>query len=295
MESTLPNPPRAAARRHPAARLTLQAAGLPLSALLSHPPGGAAPRAVIVALHGGGMHAGYFDAPAHPPSSLLALGAQLGYTVLAIDRPGYGPYASRLPLGQTLAEQTRTLQAALADFTARHECGGGLLLLAHSFGGKLALCAAAAGTPGLLGLDISGCGLRYTARPGAGPPRRHRGNWGPLGLYPPGTFTPQGTPAAPMPPREEAELGRWPRQFTALAPRIRVPVRFTFAQHEKRWRHGETEAAELAARLPAAPHVTVDLQRDAGHNISLGLTARSYHLRAAAFLEDCLARARPRV
>nr|BFE73882.1 hypothetical protein GCM10020092_071830 [Actinoplanes digitatis] len=37
----------------------------------------------------------------------------------------------------------------------------------------------------------------------------------------------------------------------------------------------------------------MDRQPDAGHNISLGWAARSYHLRAFAFLEECLGRRAP--
>ncbi|NEE43926.1 alpha/beta hydrolase, partial [Streptomyces sp. SID8455] len=76
---------------------------LTLSALLAEPVD-MAPRAVLVALHGGGMRAGYFDSRARPGLSLLALGAQLGYTVLAVDRPGYGLSAARLPRGLALED-----------------------------------------------------------------------------------------------------------------------------------------------------------------------------------------------
>ncbi|WP_262505789.1 hypothetical protein [Streptomyces sp. TRM68367] len=40
-----------------------------------------------------------------PGLSLLTLGAGIGYTVLAVDRPGYGSSAPWLPRGQTLTEQ----------------------------------------------------------------------------------------------------------------------------------------------------------------------------------------------
>ncbi|MET7622247.1 alpha/beta fold hydrolase [Streptomyces sp. NPDC005408] len=274
-------------------RITLDAAGITLSALLSEPEH-TAPRAVVVAVHGGGMTAGYFDGPAHPDQSLLTLGASLGYTVLAVDRPGYGHSAAALPEGQTLAEQTVLLRAALTDFSSRYQTGAGLFLLAHSFGGKLVLSTAADAeeTPRFLGLDISGCGHRYAAVPGAdGSSKDTRRHWGPLRLYPPDTFRSCATLVAPMPEREAAELGRWPRLFPDIAPRIRVPVRLTFAEHERWWHHGEQDLADLGAQLSAAPRVRIDRQPDAGHNISLGLAARSYHLRALAFLEDCLTRA----
>ncbi|MDI3423682.1 alpha/beta hydrolase [Streptomyces luteolus] len=274
--------------------LTLDASGIPLSALLSEPPDGSEPRATVVAVHGGGMTAGYFDGRARPELSLLTLGARLGCTVLAVNRPGYGSSARDLPDGETVAAQTGLLRSALADFAERHPTGAGLFLLAHSFGGKLALSTAAAEGPAgplnLLGLDISGCGHRYAAVPegplhGRKNTRRH---WGPLGLYPPGTFSGSTGLVAPMPPREEAELAEWSERFAALAPQVRVPVRFTFAEHEGWWRHGDEDLADLAARLTAAPRVVLDRLPGAGHNISLGWAARTYHLRALAFLEECL-------
>ncbi|MEI5522905.1 alpha/beta fold hydrolase [Streptomyces brasiliscabiei] len=283
----------ARAAPHEVRRITLDAAGLPLSALLCEPSGGSA-RAVVAAVHGGGMNAGYFDCRAHPRQSLLTLGASLGYTVLALDRPGYRHSAARLPEGQELAEQAVSLRAALHDFASRHDTGGGLFLLAHSYGGKVALTAAAdPAPPHLLGLDISGCGHLYAVEPHELPTDpddrgRLRRSWGPLRLYPSGTFLESGTIVEPVPALERAELARWPRLFRTTAPRVRVPVRLTFAEHEAWWRHDEEALTDLAAHFTAAPRVSVDRQPAAGHNISLGWAARSYHLRALAFLEDCL-------
>ncbi|KUJ38864.1 thioesterase [Streptomyces sp. NRRL F-5122] len=272
-------------------RLTLQAGGVTLSCLLAEPPDGR-PRATVVALHGGGMSAGYFDGQAHPDLSLLTLGARLGFTVLAVDRPGYGLSAEQLPGGQTLAEQADVLESAMERFAEQHATGAGFFLLAHSYGGKLALVTAARGA-GPLALDVSGCGHRYD--PGVAGLLRmptsadRQRNWGPLRLYPPDTFRSIGSTVVPMPEREAAEVARWPGTFDELAPRVRVPVRLTFAEHEAWWRHDESNIADLTARLTEAPVVRVERQPDAGHNISLGRTARAYHLRALAFFEERLA------
>ncbi|MFG2695380.1 alpha/beta hydrolase [Kitasatospora sp. NPDC048407] len=271
-------------------RITLDAAGVPLSALLAETP--APPRAVIVAIHGGGMSAGYFDSRARPGLSLLTLGAELGYTVLAIDRPGYGASAEHLPDGQGVLDQADTLNAALADFARDRDIGGGFFLLAHSNGGKLALAAGArTGEHPLIGLDISGLGSRLAVEPhqmpgsdGHGAWRKH---WGALRLYPPDAFRLGRSLVSPVPTREAQEGPLWPELYPGLAELVRVPVRFTFAEQEQWWHFDEDAIAALRRPL-AAPRVAVDHQPDAGHNISLGWAARTYHLRALAFLEECL-------
>jgi pimeloyl-ACP methyl ester carboxylesterase len=292
------NAPEACDRRSsPGVRpVSVDAGGIILSGLLSE-PSQTAPRAVIIALHGGGMNAGYFDGQAHPDVSLLTLGARLGYTVLALDRPGYGASAARLPAGQRLTAQAATVRCAVQAFTARHAPGVGTFLLAHSFGAKVAFAAAADwDTPDLLGMDISGCGCRLAVNTGfAGCDRGgslRRLNWGPLGLYPPQTFWASKQVVAPMPAREVNTVASWIRLSAAMLPRIRVPVRLTFAEHEAWWHHGDEDITDLTARLSAAPRIVIDRLPQAGHNISLGWTARAYHLKALAFAEECLTNAR---
>ncbi|WP_333731988.1 alpha/beta hydrolase [Streptomyces sp. IBSBF 3010] len=273
-------------------RITLDAAGIPLSALLSEPADGRPARATVVALHGGGMRAGYFDGQAHPDVSLLTLGARLGCAVLALDRPGYGASAPYLPAGQSLPEQAETVRAALADARER-QVSAPLFLLAHSFGGKLALALAADAPPGtFIGLDVSGCGHRPAASAGllgrSTASGLRRLNWGPLRLYPAGTFRESGAVVAPMPRREVESAVEWDTLSARLLARVRVPVRFTFAEHEAWWRHDDADLADLAAQFSAAPRVLVDRLPAAGHNVSLGSAARAYHLRALAFLDECL-------
>ncbi|WP_329283582.1 alpha/beta fold hydrolase [Streptomyces sp. NBC_01451] len=273
-------------------RITLDGAGVPLSALISEPVGTPA-RAVVVAVHNSGTNADYFDGRAHPQLSLMTLGAALGYTVVAVDRPGYRLSAAQLPHGLGLMDQAAALRAALDDLSSRFATGSGCFLLGHSYGGNVALATAADHTPPLLlGLDISGCGHEYAVDPHEVSVLLDRGrsakNWGPLNLYPPGTFRGARSRAEDMPARERAELASRPGLFRSVAPRVRVPVRLTFAEHDAWWRQDADTLADLAAQFVAAPRVTVDRQPDAGHNISLGWAARSYHLRALAFLESCL-------
>lgn len=275
--------------------------GVTLSALLRE-PAGAPPRATLVALHGTGMSAGYFDGTVHSDLSLMSLGAELGFTVLSVDRPGYGGSRGQLPDGQGLVEQAHTVALALRDFADRFDTGAGIALVAHSFGGKVALslAASAATDPGtfgrtrLLGLDICGLGHRYAVSEeelANALVRRHwRRDWGVLTLYPPDTFRSTGALVSPTPSRERHSASLWPDLFLTLAARIQVPVRFTFAEHESWWRHDGETVADLVASLTGSPRVLVDRLPGAGHNVSLGWAARSYHLRALAFAEECLPR-----
>ncbi|GGY50955.1 thioesterase [Streptomyces omiyaensis] len=267
----------------------------PVTGLLAEPEGGpGAARALVVALHGGGMSSGYFDGQAHPDVSLLSLGARLGYAVLALDRPGYGPYAGLEPDGRDVAEQAGVVAEALAGFAE-----GALLLLGHSFGGKVALALAADRAPrGLVAVDVSGVGHRLAVPAG----RAARGDgfgarqldWGPtFGLYPPGTFRASRSVVAPMPRREVESVGGWAGGGADVLERVAVPVRFTFAEHEAWWRHGPDDVADLTGRLARSPRVVVDRLPGAGHNVSLGWAARTYHLRVFAFLEECLAAGGP--
>lgn len=105
--------------------------GIPMSALVAEVP---RPRAVIVALHGGAVTSRYFDVPDRPRLSLLRTGAALGFTVIALDRPGYGrsaPYADRMA---TAGQRVGLTYAAVERLLAARPRGAGLFLLGHSQG-----------------------------------------------------------------------------------------------------------------------------------------------------------------
>jgi pimeloyl-ACP methyl ester carboxylesterase len=116
-----------------------------------------APRATIVALHGGGYSAGYWDHPLDPAASLLTLGPALGYRVVAIDRPGYGA-SHGLVRDSVRADLQTEIAADLIDtLRTDSDTGAGVFLIGHSMGAVLALHMAASARAGAIaGLDISG-------------------------------------------------------------------------------------------------------------------------------------------
>lgn len=287
--------------------IVLRAGSVELSGLLAEPE--TPPRALVLALHGGGMTAAYFHGRAHPDLSLLRLGRSLGFTVLALDRPGYGRSSASLPQGQLLSEQADTVYGALDDFAARHATGAGVFVVGHSYGLKLGLFLAAHPRgKELLGLDGSGSAYRYQPAldPGAAETELTADGsvaayasrsprelfWGSESLYPPGTFTRGMRPIASVPELETYESALWPDLLPGVAAEVRVPFQFSVAEHEQWWQVTDADLAEYQALFTAVPRMVVRRQPAAGHNISLGWAARSYHLNALAFAEQCLLRRR---
>jgi pimeloyl-ACP methyl ester carboxylesterase len=125
----------------------------------------AEPRAVIVALHGGGSRPDYFDAPGSPRNSLLRVGALLGFTVVAPYRPGYG--LSRDALGERVNPelQVELVYRAVEEVLRGNGQGAGKFLVGHSQGCVLAMRMAVDGRgAGLLGLELAGTGVRHSDR-----------------------------------------------------------------------------------------------------------------------------------
>ncbi len=269
--------------------------GVPMSALVAEAP---RPRAVVLALHGGGTTCAYFDCPGHPASSLLRLGASLGFTVVALDRPGYGssaPYPEAIALPE---QRVRLAYGAVDRIVGRWPGGAGLFVVAHSNGCELALRMAADERGAeLLGIEMAGTGRHYhpaardvlkDASPTYRPPGLGELLWRPVELYPPDVLG--GITKAPTgAPYEAAMVTSWPRtDFPVMAAQARVPVQFSVAEHEKVWQSDPPALAEIAAMFSAAPRFVINEQSGAGHNLSLGHTAAAYHLKVLSFAEECV-------
>jgi len=284
----------------PRARVA-NAGGVPMSALVAAAP---QPRAVVVALHGGGIISTYFDCPGHPRLSLLRMGAALGFTMIALDRPGYGSSAA-YPEAMTYPEQRVDLTYAAVDrILGEQPRGAGLFVVAHSNGCELALQMAADDRgDDLLGIELAGTGQHYCEpvqeilkaasldhRPGG----LRELLWHPARLYPAEVLTGI-TNASTGAPYEEAMVYDWPRQdFAALAAKVRVPVQFSHAEHEKVWQSDPSALAEIGAMFSSSPRFVTNEQLGAGHNLSLGHAAAAYHLKVFSFAEQCvLARENP--
>lgn len=270
--------------------------GVPMSGLLAEAPGAAA---VIVALHGGATTSAYFDCPDHPRLSLLRTGAAMGFTVLALDRPGFGSsalYSRRFDDTARRIDMTyRAVDAMLGD----RDRGAGIFVLAHSNGSELALRMAAERRGGdLLGIEISGTGIRQQDAARAVLAGASRENiptglrellWEPGHLYPAGIAGSVRIKSGPVSPDYEGPLvANWLRDLPELAAQVRVPIRFSLAEYERVWENGPAALEDVAALFTASPRVARYEQAGAGHNLSLGYAATAYHLSALAFVEECV-------
>lgn len=278
-------------------RRVVDIGGIAMSALLAAAP---APRGVIVALHGGATSSAYFDCPGHPRHSFIRIASALGYTVIALDRPGYGsshPHADQITSDRHRVDLAYGVVDRLLQSRSR---GSGLFLMAHSVGCELAVRMAADDRDeNLLGIELSGTGTEH--QPAAAevlaprePGHRPDGSavrellWNPARLYPDDVVG-GGVIASPGPRYEYEVVRDWPQlNFPDLAARVKVPVHFTAGEYEKVWRNDPDAMFDLAALFTAAPRVVTEEQFDGGHNLSLGNTAMAYHLGVLSFVEECI-------
>jgi pimeloyl-ACP methyl ester carboxylesterase len=257
-------------------------------------------RGVIVAFHGGASTAAYFDCPGHPRLSLLRTGAALGYTVIALDRPGYGASAPYPDAMQRPEQRVALAYGAVDKILGSSPRGAGLFLVAHSAGCELAVRMAADETAEhgcIFGLELAGTGLQYadaaneilkTATATTRPVGLRELLWQPAHLYPAEVLS--GITNSSTGALYEATMVKaWARQdFPALAGEVQIPVQFSVAEHERVWKSGPEALAEIAALFTAAPRFVIDEQVGAGHNLSLSVSAAAYHLKVLSFVEDCV-------
>lgn len=261
--------------------------GIPLSGIDIRPV--EPPRGIIVALHGGGSRAGYWNFPAN---SLLTRAARRGYRAVAIDRPGYGA-AAALPM--PLADQA---EVVLDLVTKLRDRDGPLpvLLAGHSMGGILTLVTGAnpRSTELLSALDASGVPLIFPAAqqdallgwqlgqgethfPALEQAHSHSMFFGPDGTFDPAALAYASKLRAPVPGAEMPDAANAPRNLPAIMRRIELPTRLTFAELERSSIASAEVIAAARADLSGSNHADVRIESNTGHNISLHHGGGAFH------------------
>lgn len=267
--------------------------GVPMSAVVAAVP---EPRAVIVAIHGGATTSAYFDCPGRPDLSLVQNAAAQGFTVIALDRPGYGASALYQDTMAEPAARVALANGAVDKILADGARGAGVFVLGHSLGCELAL-RMTVDDADVFGVELAGTGLRYSPEAKeilsqATLTRRPVGLrellWEPADLYPAEVLT--GALSAPGVAYEGPVTADWSRRdFPELAATVRVPVRYSAAEHERVWDTSAAALTDIAGLFGSSPRVVVGEEPNSGHNLSVGLSAQTYHLRVLSFVEECIA------
>lgn len=104
-------------------------------------------------------------------------------------------------------------------------------------------------------------------------------------LYPDGADT--SLPLAPGPGHEGTDGRGWIADFPRLAARVRIPVHYALGQYERVWNGDAAAITDVAGMFTASPRVVTLSQADASHNLSVGWTALSHHLKILSFAEEC--------
>jgi pimeloyl-ACP methyl ester carboxylesterase len=284
-----------------AERFTIDIGGQAIAGLRGVP----GPRALVIALHGGGYEARYWHSGEGSEASLLDLGAALGFEVVAVDRPGYLGSAGPDPRGFSMAEQA-DLMFRFIETLAPGD-GRPVYLIGHSMGGILAVTMAADARGGrLAAIDVSGVPLRYPPemqsiidRAAAGALSESTvaeiGDQGRRWMFygADGSFDPAVAASVnggnPVPANEMADAFAAPTALPRQMERVAIPVQWTIAEQERSSVGGAPMLDYARSLLGACPHLTTTLQAASGHNISLHHVARAYHLRALAFFDECRA------
>ncbi len=275
-------------------RRMVMVGAVPMTALVASAP---EPRAVIVAIHGGGATSSvYFDCPGHPDLSLLRQAASLGFTAIALDRPGYGASALYQDTMDSPAERV-----ALAWGCGRQDRPGRTGVPVGPFVGLRARNAdACTNVSSASHWPAPACATTRRRRTSSARWRRpapRRGLrqllWEPATLYPDGIPPSSALSAPPGVRYEGAVTADWARHtFGELAAAVRVPVQFSAADHEGVWESSPEALATIAALFTGgAPGVDVSEMADSGHNLSVGLSAAEYHRRVLAFAGQCVSSA----
>lgn len=277
-----------------------EVSGLTLSGRERRPSGPL--RGIVLALHGGGYLAGYWDYAQH---SLLDIAARRGFLAVAIDRPGYGASS-----GQPMAfdQQAEVILDLVEHLRAVH---GPLpvLLAGHSMGGILTLMTAAKPRAAdlLTALDVCGVPLRYpeaqqhgmlarqpepgeTHFPVSEVAHRRAMFYGLDGTFDAGVIAYDEAISAPVPGAEFIDAVHAPERLPAVMRAITLPLRMTFAEEEGSSIADAQVAAGAEANLAGSPKSQVRFEPACGHNISLHHVGTVFHEGMIDWLEENLPR-----
>ena len=259
-------------------------------------------RPLLVALHGAGYDARYFDAP---DASVHERALDAGFSFAAITRPGYPADEASARAQPDFSGSAVVVSAAIAELWQQNStrCSG-VVLIGHSVGAAISVHIASGKNDWpLVGVAISGIGDRPAPAPvdmfSRMPVDRlltipfslaRRFFYGDDVQLPDGFAGRFSDLLVPFPSRDVVEVNSsWSGDLPAVASRVTVPVHYRLAEFDQLWWVSDERVRAFAGYFVGSPSVDADIWRGAGHNIEHHLNGRSYTADVLRFAEACSA------
>lgn len=283
-------------------RRLLEVDGLTVATAYHPAPGGGLDQPLLVALHGGTYSSAYFEVAGGPLGSFLEVAGRNGFSVLTIDRPGYGESTLLPEEENTFARQAAILDEAIGQATAIWPTSG-VVLVGHSIGGMIGLEIAARHPDWpLLGVATSGNGARipsggaaealgslpFTGVVDLPVPDRDGVMFGPAGTFSEAALIAAHGSYAPTPFVELVRAPVWAvERLDEVAGAIQVPVHNVLGEYDALWDSSPEALSDYQSRF-AGP-VSVSVMRGSGHSIDHHLVGATLQLQQLAFAHACAA------
>lgn len=253
---------------------------------------------LLVALHGGTYSGEYYRVAGSAAGSFVDVANRNGFSMLVLDRPGYGG-SDLLPEDEnTFARQAELLDSAVGEMLQGIDVSS-VVLVGHSIGGMITLeLAALHPSWPLVGVAITGMGARIPAGGAAETlgslpfegvidlpvPDREGVMFGPPGSYSETAAVQARASYAPTPFIELVRAPQWARERLAVvAPAVAVPVLHGLAEFDALWDTSlEAREAFIAAFAEGVP-VESSIVAGVGHSIDHHLLGVVVQLRQLAF------------
>jgi pimeloyl-ACP methyl ester carboxylesterase len=261
---------------------------------------GRRPPPLVIAIHGGTYHSGYFDIAGY---SLVHRAAGLGIPILALDRPGYGRSTAFPPAEATIIHNAERLNEVIGRIWEQFQTRlPGVVLIGHSIGGAIAVGIASQQPQWpLLGIAISGVGL--ASPPEAGDawaslpdlamidlpaPMKNAVMFGPEWTYDRVMPTASRPADTPVPRAELIDIvTAWPALVYELTAKVKVPVHYRQGEFDKLWITDLDQVLKFGNAFSASSSVDARLLESTGHCIDFHRVGAGFQLEQLAFALRC--------
>ncbi|WP_375399743.1 alpha/beta hydrolase [uncultured Amnibacterium sp.] len=250
---------------------------------------------LLVCIPGGSYNSHYFDVKGH---SLLAAAHDEGFSVVALDRPGYQG-SDPLQGDVTFAKNAEVLDAAVAELWKQYaDTAPGVVLIGHSMGGAIAIhMGAQPHSWPLLGISATSIhtdapeqvtqawnSIPADATIPFSKEQRIQFMYGPQDTYDASVVDDAEVSTDLIPVAELLEVvGRWTTDFSGLASAVTVPVHYALAEHEQLWISTDEGVKQFAEAFTASPSVNPERVIGSGHNLDHHHDSAAFHARQLAF------------